>query len=158
MLGDFRSTDFVVRPQSMNYAQFAVNLRRAIVKAVNDDAPGFLQQFPSGCCGWAAIFAGSILRARFDKAPLHVFGRDYSKLRGHEWIEVDGTVIDVTLDQFGDQYPQAYAGEPLSIHRELTVVEKRSPIAIETIETEGVMIQEYYDQIQASVLADMIGL
>lgn len=76
-------------------------------------------------------------------------------LQGHEWIEVEGVVIDVTLDQFGEEYPKAYAGKRLPFHSALSVTARRSPITVEAIEANGIAIGAYYGQIDSLVESDM---
>jgi len=80
--------------------------RDAFDNADLSSAPGFLPQFPTGCCAWAARMIGYYLTEKYKLKPFHVCasrstpdGPDI----GHEWVEINGTIIDITADQFQDQ-------------------------------------------------------
>ena len=69
-------------------------------------APGFLPKFPDSCCGWACRMIGYYLKNEHEFEPYHVCASrraPNSPDIGHEWIELTGTIIDITADQFSDQ-------------------------------------------------------
>lgn len=64
----------------------------------SDDDP--FRDFPSGACGPAAELLGRYLK--------QVIGLDAGYVKGtrpdgqtHAWLQVNGTIIDITADQFG---------------------------------------------------------
>jgi hypothetical protein len=67
---------------------------------------------------------GNYLKDVHGIEALHVMARHPSKNYGHEWLELESDVIEITLDQFGATLPKAYSGPALSFHRELKVQSK----------------------------------
>ncbi len=74
---------------------------------------------------------GNYLKLEHGRTPIHIWARHPSKNYGHEWIDVDGITLDITLDQFDDRFPRAYAGQMLPFHRALSVNDKTDPATIE---------------------------
>jgi hypothetical protein len=84
----------------------AKTCRDAFDKADLSSAPGYLPKFPNACCGWACRLIGYYLKKELKFEPLHVCasrGVPGAPDIGHEWIELNGTIIDITADQFSDQ-------------------------------------------------------
>jgi hypothetical protein len=109
---------------SLELQRLASAFRDAFDATDLSHAPGFLPRFPNGCCGWAAIFIGNYLREVIAESALHVMARHASQNYGHEWIEVQNGVIDITLDQFDSNLPSAYGGPALPFHEGLNVHSK----------------------------------
>jgi hypothetical protein len=70
---------------------------------------------------------GNYLTQIQDNRPFHIMARHPAKSFGHEWIESNEVVLDITLDQFAATLPKAYAGKLLDFHREL-LVNRREPV------------------------------
>jgi len=68
------------------------------------EAPGFLKDFPNDCCGWASKFIGQFLVDEYKLSPQHVYAPSHPNYYGdgHEWIEIDNIIIDITADQFNE--------------------------------------------------------
>lgn len=61
--------------------------------------------FPRGACGATCDVLATVLERRFGVRPLWVRAeiREGETWRGsHAWLEVEGFVVDVTADQFGE--------------------------------------------------------
>jgi len=84
----------------MYYSTIATKFRSAFDTIDLTNAPGFLPNFPKGCCGWATCFIGNYLQLVRAQSPLHILARHPGKGYGHEWIEIEGVILDITLDQF----------------------------------------------------------
>jgi len=69
--------------------------------------PQPFHKFPCGSCHPASIVLGRYLRLMFGIEPQVISAeRTFSQPRGwstHAWLEVDGLVIDITADQFGQK-------------------------------------------------------
>lgn len=85
-------------------AREATAFRRAFESADLSDAPGFLPHFPEGCCSWATWFLGHYLATergyRASSVAGHRMGAESSD--SHQWLLVNGVVVDITADQFFD--------------------------------------------------------
>jgi hypothetical protein len=129
--------------------------RRAFDMTDRVNAPGVLPQFPRGCCGWAARFMGNYLRDHFKMKPLHIYAMSRKGDGGHEWIEVDGVVLDVTLDQFEPGLPKAHVGPLLPIHRQFEVTRREKPSPISVVahigSPGGLTIGDYYANWESAV-------
>ncbi|TQQ47732.1 hypothetical protein [Vibrio cholerae] len=77
----------------------------------------FFHRFPVNSCESASYFLGALL-AKFlsDKEVFVVHGYKHSSDESHFWVEVDGKVIDITVDQFTEFSEPIYGAEvhPLS--------------------------------------------
>lgn len=84
------------------YKMLATHFRKAFEDFDLSEASGFLPGFPDGCCPWATRFIGQFLLDEYKLSPQHVYANchpDYDGA-GHEWIEVENTIVDITADQF----------------------------------------------------------
>lgn len=64
-------------------------------------APGALPRFPSGCCLWGSLFTASFLKDEGNMYPRHAASNNHPVYGcGHEWVVVNGIIIDITADQF----------------------------------------------------------
>lgn len=61
----------------------------------------FFYDFPQNCCEGASCFLALILVDKFpDKRILVIHGSDKDRVENHFWIDVDGLIFDLTIDQF----------------------------------------------------------
>lgn len=82
-------------------ATIAFAVREAIEAADRTNWPAF-DHFPRGTCGTVSEVLARLLRERFGLDARYVAGDGHPDCDGsHAWVEVDGTVIDITADQFG---------------------------------------------------------
>ena len=104
---------------------------------------------------------GNYLKVVHGKAPLHVWVMPSSERPGHEWIEVDGIVLDITLDQFDDRFseydlPSYHAGSKLPFHQDLLVDKKTEPPVLDNYvdkwdSADKLAIMNLYDEITSYV-------
>jgi len=59
-----------------------------------------LKDFPIGACLDASLLLGHYLAQSDIGKPIYVSGTKDG--RTHMWLEMDGVIIDITADQFGD--------------------------------------------------------
>lgn len=103
--------------------RLAVDFRAAIERVRAERLPGALPYFPDGACRMTSRLLARHLASRAGTA----FGRPQfvsgvlpgaeSQAR-HFWLEVDGAVIDITADPFGEA--AVVVGSPTAFHRSLT--------------------------------------
>jgi hypothetical protein len=82
----------------------ATAFRRAIeVSTVRADI--VFRNFPRGSCGDASLSLSEFLRTHGFAEVDYVVGwaRESGSRRSHAWLELDGTIVDITADQFIDR-------------------------------------------------------
>jgi hypothetical protein len=103
--------------------RLAVDFRAAIERVRAERLPGALPYFPEGACRVTSRLLAQHLAGR----PGAAFGRPQfvsGVLPGaesharHFWLEVDGAMIDITADPFGEA--AVIVGSPTAFHRSLT--------------------------------------
>jgi hypothetical protein len=101
----------------------AADFRDAIERARAERLPGALPYFPDGACRMTSRLFAQHLAGR----PDSVFGRPQlvsgvlpgsESLARHFWLEVDGIVIDLTADPFGEA--AVVVGSRTPFHHSLT--------------------------------------
>lgn len=106
--------------------QISAAFRKAIEAARAERAPGALPYFPDGACRMTSRLLAQHLAHRPDG---DVFGRAQlvsgvlpSSISGvrHSWLQLDGTVVDLTADPFGEL--PVIVGAPTPFHRSLTEI------------------------------------
>lgn len=81
--------------------QLAVEARQVIETAAKTRAHGIgFERFPRAACGATAEVLGRYLRDAYGLDAQYVCGHKPGH-QTHAWVEVDGTIIDITADQFG---------------------------------------------------------
>jgi len=102
----------------------ATAFRAAIEAARAERVPGALPYFPDGACRMTSRLFAQYLFGRSDRDS---FGRPQlvsGVLPGsehaarHFWLEVDGAVVDLTADPFGEA--PVVVGSPTAFHESLT--------------------------------------
>lgn len=86
----------------------ALNLRNKIEQCQRQ---GYFTSFPNGYCALSSIWMYDILKEylRLDNIKIlqkDPFFRDYP----HTWVHCNEFDIDITADQFGDNFPKVYVG------------------------------------------------
>ncbi|MCS8413368.1 hypothetical protein N0754_18865 [Pseudomonas aeruginosa] len=85
-------------------AAIAQGFRSALeVLASQGKVPRSMNTFPAGCCGITSVLLGDYLNTRFD-LQIEMVSADRGE-GSHAWLDYNGTVIDLTADQFGDRPP-----------------------------------------------------
>jgi hypothetical protein len=83
-----------------NILMLASRFRCALEKSDATKLSRGLQDFPRGACGEASLLLGIYLQENGIRNVEYVWGA--AGVRSHAWLEVDGTIIDITADGFED--------------------------------------------------------
>ena len=77
----------------------------------------FKKYFPRGCCQEMANTLGEYLHIKGYGVWNYTWGvmRD-NYVKTHGWLQKDGIVCDISLDQFGKNYPSVYVGDIHTYH------------------------------------------
>lgn len=112
----------------------ASDFRSAFEKLDLTGAPGFLPNFPNGCCSWATWMVGHFLEYEMNEPVEEVNAERMSESGSetHAWLSANGVTIDITSDEFQDSSEKVIVSSDSAWHRTWKVVE-RAPI--ERIET-----------------------
>ncbi len=70
------------------------------------------KRFPYSSCGDSSNLLGEWLTEQGVSGLEYVCG----ELQGHAWLELDGLIIDITLDQFEGRIEKVYVSEDRSLH------------------------------------------
>ena len=82
-----------------------------------------LKDFPRGSCGDASLLLSMFLSDNNIGNVYYVCG--WCDKKSHAWLEVDRFVVDITMDQFGDNYPSVIVNEDYSFHYVFDIELKR---------------------------------
>ncbi|WP_104024683.1 hypothetical protein [Vibrio hyugaensis] len=100
----------------------------------------FFKHFPQNCCEHTSVFLGFYISLIFPELKTEVVrGRNESVhgLRYHFWLEINGQVVDLTVDQFKGYSAPIYC-------------ENTHPLAVEFVEDKresiGAYMGHYYDE------------
>lgn len=88
-----------------------------------DNLPDYKMPFPMGWCGATSRALGAYLIERGYSSVDYVFG--YRGDISHAWLEIDGWIIDITADQFGDFAERVFVSRDRSFHNTFTDVDRR---------------------------------
>jgi len=98
---------------------FSENIRSLFeLKKDYIDLP-FFYSFPKNTCESAACFHGLLIREKFPDMRVEVVhGYNREEDENHYWVEVEGTIFDLTCDQFEGISDPIYAASvhPLSTY------------------------------------------
>lgn len=90
------------------------------------DAP-FMRQFPRNCCESASMILGVIFDRCYPDRQIQLIESNSTFDRGmHFWIEVDGSVYDITCDQFDHFSGPIVGGSRDSLSRYFSVFQETS--------------------------------
>ena len=84
---------------------------------------GFFPSFPEGCCTWASIFVGNFLIEEYGLCPLRTHSDSLHSGISHEWVLLEGIIIDITADQFDDSAGSVIVKKESAWHKKLKVSE-----------------------------------
>jgi hypothetical protein len=116
-------------PQVEMLRRLAADFRDAIEAARADRVPGALPYFPEGACRMTSRLLARHLARRPDGA---VFGRpqlvsgvlhDSEPAARHYWLEVGGSVVDLTADAFGEGRVVVGSRTPFHLSLSSTIAE-----------------------------------
>ena len=90
-----------------------------------------VSEFPGGCCDDTSQVLATLIFDEFGVIPKLCRGekfREHPSIKSHIWLEIDGIVVDVTLDQFNDyhedyNFPPVYIGERLDFYNYFEITE-----------------------------------
>lgn len=90
----------------MNIKSIATRMR-----AILDEFITRLEKWPKGSRG-LCLPASIALQKIFENSGIdsRVIRGKYDEF-GHAWVEVNGSIVDITHDQFGPNYPDVFLGE-----------------------------------------------
>jgi len=94
--------------------QLAINFREAIRIAEIGDVLLPFKSFPKNCCEHCSVLFGYYLNLIMPGSTVEIIrGVDDSSydLAYHFWLEVDGRIYDLTLDQFDECSLPVYGGK-----------------------------------------------
>jgi len=78
--------------------------------------------FPNGCCGNISMLIGLYLEEHGCGVYNYVCG-ELENGATHAWLEREELIVDITLDQFGKEYPPVYVGIDRSYYEIFTDLE-----------------------------------
>lgn len=101
--------------------RLSASFRAAIGQCNPADLPVTLKQFPHGACGDAALLLAEYLHEQGYGRAHYVLGRrgDWS----HAWLELRGSIIDITADQFEDYTETRFVLQDMAWHSQFLPTE-----------------------------------
>lgn len=78
----------------------------------------FTRNFPGGCCSIATETMCAHLRSLGWEDVNYTGGDELKGDGSHSWLACGDIVVDITVDQFGDDFPSVYVGTGLEVHDE----------------------------------------
>ena len=94
--------------------QLCAAFRRAVVECDAVSSCVMLEDFPFGSCGAASELLAQYLEDNGYGAFDYVLGEDGGQ--SHAWLEQDGLIVDITLDQFEDYDCAVFVSECVHVH------------------------------------------
>lgn len=79
------------------------SVRERLAAADLSTAHGTFRSFPRGACGATCDVLATVLERRFGVVPYWVGAEVGHDDGSHAWLEVEGFIIDITADQFGQE-------------------------------------------------------
>ncbi|EGQ7769571.1 hypothetical protein MA612_004549 [Vibrio parahaemolyticus] len=111
-------------------AKLAECFRSAIeISDITEILP-FYKYFPKNCCEHTSVFLGFYISLIFPELEIEIIrGRNESihGLQYHFWLEIDGSVVDLTVDQFKGYDAPIYCENAHPLAAEF-VEDRREPI------------------------------
>ena len=136
-----------------NLTRAATRFRQMIENSDRSRLPIEFQEFPfhwhTGPCVDAPILLAQYLIDLGYGIPTYVRGELYDPRRplGHAWIELDGTVLDITLDGIFNDVPSVIVTRDLYWHDIFKRLDE-NPVAIHVFDERSVlMLRTAYHQI-----------
>lgn len=80
--------------------KFLIDITREVLNHTDSE---YLRSDFTDWCGGASSIVYYILSNYTDEKDFHIISGKFNGY-GHEWVVVNGEIIDATVDQFGDDY------------------------------------------------------
>ena len=106
------------------------------------------KSFPHGSCGDASNHLGEWLAEQGVSGLEYVCGE--LQERSHAWLEHDGLIIDITVDQFENSPGKVYVSEDRSFHRQFEEQSRRAHYLDDLIKTQYQRCKEWMQANSAS--------
>lgn len=129
-----------ISPDQLDSLRKLATRFRGAIEACRTRLPIGLQNFPIGACRDASLLLGQHLKQSGVGSPTYVSGTKEG--RTHAWLEMDGIIIDITADQFGD------AAKPVIVTTDATW---HSQFEVQSRSSEG--LDEYDDFNSADLMS-----
>lgn len=97
--------------------------RKALDRIDWSDMPIQFREFPRGCCGDVSDMLAEHLYSLGFKKIDYVCG--VSEGASHAWLEIDGSAIDITADQFEDVSENVLFQSPDILHSKYEIEKRR---------------------------------
>ncbi len=104
------------------------------------------KRFPNAACGDSSNLLGEWLTEQGISGLEYVCG----ELHGHAWLELDGLIIDITLDQFEGHTEKVYVSEDRSFHSEFDERSRRPHYLDDSIKSYYQLCKEWMQANSAS--------
>lgn len=114
-MNEDRSAD-LTDDERQQVERLACAFRAAIEKCDPANLPVTLQHFPHGACGDAAFLLAEYLDEQGHGRAQYVLGNRDGWF--HAWLELRGTVIDITADQFEDYAEAGFVVQDMAWHHQ----------------------------------------
>lgn len=76
----------------------------------------FLSHFPGGCCSLSVEVMCAHLRSLGWDDVNYTGGNELDGDGSHSWLTCGDTIVDITADQFDDNFPSVYVGDGMELH------------------------------------------
>lgn len=103
--------------------KLVIEFRRALDQIDWSSMPCGFKEFPTGTCGDISDILAEHLYQNGIENVTYVCGRSNGGI--HAWLEVDGTAIDVTADQFEDMEDKVLIQSPEVWHHKYEIENRR---------------------------------
>ena len=125
--------------------EHAERFRRCLEELHPQLGVGF-ESFPSCACGDSSDLLGEWL------TEFGVSGLEYvcGELQGHAWLELDGLIIDITVDQFESRTEKVYISEDRSFHNQFKELFRRPHYLDDAIKSHYQLCKEWMQANSAS--------
>lgn len=95
-----------------------LRFRKAIEKCPKNLLPISFDLFPLGACGDASLVLAKFLQDNGYDGFDYVCG--WKDTQSHAWLEKDGLIVNITLNQFDDQMPDVVVTSNSKFHHQFT--------------------------------------
>lgn len=122
--------------------QLAEKFRIALQQEQTSDIAPLFDSFPNNCCEHTSVLFGYFLNIKMPELTVEIIRgvkrTDECDLEYHLWLEVDGLIYDLTVDQFEECNIPVY-GATLHPLNDLFIEDKREYL--------GAYMTEYFDKV-----------
>jgi len=109
--------------QQKKLLKLANQFRIALESCPKELLPTNFKKFPRGACGVTCLLLAKWLEENGEGDFYYVSGRrgKGKGVHSHAWLERNGTIVDITADQFQGGTPPVYVGPPSAFHKTFRV-------------------------------------